>query len=36
MKRPLTDVIEMEVDVPFKKAKSSAYDKHIITLEDDE
>ena len=26
----------MEVDVSNKRAKSSAYDKHIITLEDDE
>ena len=26
----------MEVDVPNQKAKSSAYDKQIITLEDDE
>lgn len=36
LERPLTDVTEMEVDVPNKRAKSSAYDKKIITLEDDE
>ena len=33
LKRPLTDVTEMEVDVPNKKAKFYAYDKQIITLE---
>ena len=36
MKRPLTDVTEMEVDVPNKKAKFFYYDWQIITLEDDE